>query len=122
MTTTPHISAYGNNIPFHGVILLFAIRILDLCPPDLSGQMTYRVARNTVSKAPENAARDRCPEALRGRVDLGKLICSVATVTTTVASDPCCCRDQTYRSLYSVTIPDRRRKVSRNPRMGESKR
>ena len=45
---------------------------------------------------------------------------NMIAVTTTVASDPCCCRDQTYRSLYSVTIPDRRRKASRNPRMGES--
>ena len=50
-----------------------------------------------------------------GDVHLNRSVQQGSDVTTTVASDPCCYRDQTYRSLYSVTIPDRRRKASRNP-------
>ena len=78
MITTPHISACGTAIPFLGVILLFAIRIRALCLPDASAQTTYTTAQHAVSEGSANAARDGSSKALGGRVDLGKLIGSVA--------------------------------------------
>ena len=78
--TTPHISACGTVIIFLEVLLPFAIMILALCSPNVSGQTTCPTAQFVVSKVSEKEAREGISELLGGRVDIGKLTGSVSLI------------------------------------------
>ena len=77
--TTPHISACGTVITFLEVLQPFAIMVLALCSPNVSGQTTCPIAQYAVSKVSEKEARDGISEVLGGRVDIGKLTGSVSS-------------------------------------------